>query len=252
MTDMTRRSLASLTRAELTLLLRNKQNLFTVLLVPAMLTIAMKPVFDTYELPTATMVSTMAASGLGFTLIMGVYSTLTSTYVVRREHFVLKRFRTGQASDGVLIAGTATPVTTTSLVQAVLLVVGISVVSGSLPGQPLLLVAGFVLGIPLVAAFAALTSAWTRTAESAAVTVFPGMILLMLTSGMLIPFGKMPDMVGDIAQVLPFTPVMELVKHGWSGDVVWSHDLLRIAELLAWDVLALVGATRLFKWEPRT
>lgn len=252
MTDITRRSLAALARAELTLLMRNKQNMFTVLLAPAVLTIGLQPVFDNFELPPKTLVPTVAATAIGFTLIMGVYSTLTATYVTRRDNFVLKRFRTGQASDPVVLGGTAVPVTLTSVLQALLLIVGIGVVSGSAPGNVLVLLAGFLLGIPLMGAFAAITSAWTKTADSAPVAIMPGMILFMLTSGMLIPFSLLPDTAGDIAQVLPFTPAIELIKHGWSGDVIWSHDLLRMAGLLAWDVLALVGAARFFKWEPRT
>ncbi|HET6633615.1 MAG TPA: ABC transporter permease [Streptomyces sp.] len=252
MTDITRRSLAALARAELTLLMRNKQNMFTVLLAPAVLTVGLQPVFDNFELPPKTLVPTVAATAIGFTLIMGVYSTLTATYVTRRDNFVLKRFRTGQASDPVVLGGTAVPVTLTSVLQALLLIVGIGVVSGSAPGNVLVLLAGFLLGIPLMGAFAAITSAWTKTADSAPVAIMPGMILFMLTSGMLIPFSLLPDTAGDIAQVLPFTPAIELIKHGWSGDVVWSHDLLRMAGLLAWDVLALVGAARFFKWEPRT
>ncbi|MDT0382619.1 ABC transporter permease [Streptomyces sp. DSM 42041] len=251
-TDITRRSLAALTRAELTLLVRNKTHVFTVFLAPALLTLGMIPVFDTYRMPMSTLVPTMAATALGFTLVMGVYSTLTATYVVRREGYVLKRFRTGQASDTVLLGGTAVPVVLTSALQALLLVVGIAAVTGTLPGRPLLLLVGFLLGIPLTAAFAAITSAWTRTAESAGVSVFPGMMVLLLTSGMLIPFSALPDVAGDVAQVLPFTPVVELVKHGWSGEVVWAQDLARIAALLVWNALLLVAARRVFKWEPRT
>jgi ABC-2 type transport system permease protein len=252
MTDITRRSLASLARAELTLLMRNKQNMFTVLLAPAVLTIGLQPVFHNYKLPSDTLVPTLAATALGFTLIMGVYSTLTATYVTRRDNFVLKRFRTGQASDTVLLSGTAVPVTLTSVAQALLLVIGIGIVSGSAPGNAGVLLIGFVLGIPLMGAFAAVTSAWTKTADSAPVAIMPGMMIFMLTSGMLIPFSVLPDIAGDIAQVLPFTPVIELIKHGWSGDVNWSHDLLRMAGLIAWDVVALLGAARFFKWEPRT
>ncbi|MFR9676217.1 ABC transporter permease [Streptomyces sp. TR06-5] len=252
MTDIARRSLAALTRAELTLLLRNKTNVFTVLLVPALLTVGMKPVFDTYELPPSAVVPMMAATALGFTLVMGIYSTLTSTYVVRREGYVLKRFRTGQAPDSVLLGGTAVPVILTSTAQALLLVLGMGIVTGTVPHQPLLLLAGFALGVPLAVGLAAITSAWTRTAESAGVSVFPGMMLLFLTSGMLIPFSTMPDMVGDVAQFLPFTPVVELVKHGWSGEVVWTHDLLRIASLMLWSALVLALARRVFRWEPRT
>lgn len=252
MMELTRGALASLTRAELTLLIRNKSNMFTVFLAPAILTVGMMPVFDNYKLPMSTLVPTLAATALGFTLVMGVYSTLTATYVTRRDGYILKRFRTGLASDNVLLGGTAVPVGLTSALQALLLIVGIAVVSGTVPDQPVLLLIGFLLGIPLTGAFAAITSAWTRTAESAPVAILPGMIFLMLTSGMLIPFSTLPDVAGDIAQFLPFTPVIELIKGGWSGDVVWSEDLLRIGGLLVWNAVAVMAARRFFKWEPRT
>jgi hypothetical protein len=54
---------------------------------------------------------------LVFVLLVNVFSTVTLTVVSRRQSLMLKRLRTSELRDGVLIAGVATPAVLIAIVQ---------------------------------------------------------------------------------------------------------------------------------------
>ncbi|WP_258037356.1 MULTISPECIES: ABC transporter permease [unclassified Streptomyces] len=248
-----RRRMAALSRAELTLLVRNRTALFGALLMPLLmvgflLTMADTLGLDDGNLPLAAVLGT---SAIGMVLLMAVYSTLIPAYVGRREERVLKRLRTGEATDSQILAGTAVPAVVLSLMQcAVIIVAGSAHPSLSTPVRPDLLIAGVLLGTLMMTLMAILTSAFTRTVESAQITAMPLFLLAMATSGMLTQLDTLPDRMADIFRMLPFTPIMDLVRAGWldagGGDVTRALLLA-----VAWTVLAGYGIRRWFRWDPR-
>lgn len=247
--------LAALGRAELILLGRHRTNLFTVLFVPAMLTVAMKPTFAMYDLPEAglTLGPLMISAAVGIVLVMALYTTLTGVYATRREELLLKRLRTGEATDAEILAGSAIPMALVALVQCLILAVGIAAVAGmGAPAAPHLAILGILLGIVLMSVMAAATSALAKTAESAQVVVWPGMLVFLLGSGMLIPLEILPDGLRAVCQRLPLTPVIDLVRSGWTGEASWGETALHVLTALVWTGLALLAVRRWFRWEPRT
>lgn len=73
--------------------------------------------------------------------------------------------------DREILVGTALPAAGLALAQCVLLVVaGVAFLRLGVPERPELLVSGVVLGMVLLTALAAVTSAVTRTVESAQIT----------------------------------------------------------------------------------
>ncbi|MGV4928042.1 ABC transporter permease (plasmid) [Streptomyces sp. BHT-5-2] len=248
--------LAALSRVELTLFLRSKSNLFNVLVIPAMITMGTTTVMKQFDLEGAglAMGQVMISTSAGIVLVMALYAPLVGTYVLRREEHVLKRLRTGEVSDLVILASPAVPMTLAAVFQFALIATAVSVIAGlGTPAAPHLVLLGVLLGAVLTAAVAALSTAAARTAESAQGISTIGFLLLLLTSGTLVPLEVLPDAMGDVLRFFPLTPVTELVRSGWTGQHAGPADtLIAIVTLLAWTALAAWGAHRNFRWEPRT
>ena len=116
-------------------------------------------------------------------LIFAVYSNLVAAYVARREELVLKRLRTGELRGPEILAGTALPRSCSALAQCVLLRRrrrSRCWTSARRDGAASRWSPGLLLGIVLLAALAAVTSAFTRTVESAQLTAHAAVMLVSL------------------------------------------------------------------------
>ncbi|MFC4505689.1 MULTISPECIES: ABC transporter permease [Streptomyces] len=246
--------MAALARAELTLLGRSRSTLLTAVLVPLVLPVSLTSVVDDMDVADAGLTTglVLLPAAIGFSLLFGVYSALAAIYTARREELVLKRLRTGELRDAEILSGTALPVLTTGLVQSLVLVAGSTVLLDiPAPEAPQLAVLGLLFGLVLCAALAAVTAALTRTVESAQVTTMPMVFVSMIGSGVTVPLELLPDNLASACELLPLTPVITLVRGGWTGDLGVHDALGAIGTALAWTALAVFAVRRWFRWEPR-
>ncbi|MDB1085994.1 ABC transporter permease [Streptomyces sp. ACA25] len=247
--------LKGLARTEFTLFFRSKANLVNVLLVPTLLVIAMKAVLDSFDLRQLglELAPTMVASASGILLVMGLYVPLTTMYVLRREELLLKRLRTGEVSDVTILVGIVLVLTTVVLLQFAAVSAAISWLGGA-DAPPALHQAflGMLLGALLMIALAAGTAALSPTAESAQVTILPVLFVLPSTSGAFFPLEMFPEVLQDVARFLPLTPVVDLVRSGWTGELGLSDALPRVLVLTVWIGISALVVRRCFRWEPRT
>jgi ABC-2 type transport system permease protein len=250
-----RRRMRSLGRAELTLLWRNPIALFSALLMPLLMIGFMASMFDQFGSEDASLggAALIGTGGVGMVLVVAVYLTLVPAYVSRREERVLKRLRTGEATDAEILSGTALPAVALALTQILLLLgVGSLLPALSLPTRPDLLLAGIALGTVLMVQAAVITAAFTRTAESAQITAMPVFVGGMFTSGMMVPLEIFPDQLATVCQYLPLTPAIDLVRAGWLGETAGGGDAVQALVVgLVWTLLAWHGVRRYFRWDPR-
>ncbi|MFD8086128.1 ABC transporter permease [Kitasatospora sp. NPDC059722] len=252
---MNRTHLAALSRVELTLFLRSKSNLFNVLVIPVLIVMGTTTVMRQFDLKGAglAMGHVMVSTTAGIVLIMALYAPLIGVYVLRREEYVLKRQRTGEIGDLVILASPAVPMAIAAVLQFTAIAAAVALIAGlGAPAAPHLVAVGVLLGTVLIAAAAALSTAFARTAESAQGVSTVGFMLLLVTSGTVIPLEVLPGPFADVLRFFPLTPVIELVRSGWTGEGAGMVDsVVRGATLLAWTALAAWGALRRFRWEPR-
>ncbi|MFJ8310037.1 MULTISPECIES: ABC transporter permease [unclassified Streptomyces] len=244
----------ALARAELTLLGRNKSSLFTVLVLPAMMTMSMYSGVRGIDLKdTGLTVGTVLLPGsLGFVLLFAVYSGLVGVYVVRREELVLKRLRTGELRDVEILTGAALPSVLIGLAQCVLLAVGSSIVMQvGAPRAVWFALVGLALGLVMTCALAAATAAFTKSAEGAQIAIMPMLLLSMAGSGMIVPLDVLPDQVATACELLPLTPVIGLIRAGWTGSPDAGEVLRMLSTVVAWTALSVFAVRSRFRWEPR-
>ncbi|MEU3981393.1 ABC transporter permease [Streptomyces sp. NPDC026672] len=244
----------ALARAELTLLGRNRGALVTALFVPLALPFSVRPAATRMDLKAAGLSAgvLMLTAAIGFSLLFAVYTSLVAAYVTRREELVLKRLRSGELGDTEILVGTALPAVSVGLAQSLVLAGGCALLlDAGAPKAPYLSVLGVLAGLVLCAALAALTAAFTRTAESAQVTALPLVFLSMIGSGVALPVEVLPDRLASVCEVLPLSPAIRLVRGGWTGDLSGYEALGAVLTALAWTVVAVFAVRRRFRWEPR-
>ncbi|MFJ8073386.1 ABC transporter permease [Streptomyces sp. NPDC096176] len=246
--------MTALARAELTLLGRNKATMFTALVLPAMLTFSMSSAVKQMELDDKGLsVGTVLLPGaLGFSLLFAVYSTLVGVFVVRREELVLKRLRTGELRDVEILAGASLPAVAIGLAQCAVLAVGCTIAMDiPAPRAVWLALAGVLLGVAMSCGLAAATAAFTKSAEGAQISVMPLMLISMAGSGMVVPLDVMPERIASVCELLPLTPVIGLIRSGWTGGAGADEIASQLAVVLAWSVVSVFAVRKRFRWEPR-
>ncbi|MET8080603.1 ABC transporter permease [Streptomyces sp. NPDC005303] len=246
--------LGALARAEFTLLGRSKATLVTAVLVPLALPFTLRSVVDGMDVQDVglSVGLVLLPASIGFALLFGVYSALVAIYTARREELVLKRLRTGELRDVEILCGTALPIGATGLAQSLVLVAACTaLLDMPAPHAPFLAVLGLLSGLVMCVALAAVTAAVTRTVESAQVTTLPFVVVSMALSGVTVPLEMLPDTFASACELLPLSPVMTLVRGGWTGTLSTHDTLGAIGTALAWTVLAVFAVRRWFRWEPR-
>ncbi|PNG21595.1 ABC transporter permease [Streptomyces cahuitamycinicus] len=246
--------MTALARAELTLLGRTKGALVAALFVPLVMPVSVRSAAEEMDLAGAGLSpgTLVLPAAFGFSLLFAVYSVLVGVFVVRREELVLKRLRTGELRDAEILGGSALPAVLTGLAQCLLLTAGcVALLDLSAPSAPHLIVLGLLLGLVMCAALAAATASFTKTGESAQATPMPLLMVSMIGSGMFLPLELMPDRVASVCELLPLTPVVTLVRGGWTGNLSGYEALGALATAMAWILIGVFAVRRWFRWEPR-
>lgn len=253
MTTQTLRHTRTLFRIEWKLFNRVKSNYIYVLIVPLMLLGAMRFVQEQLNLQAHGLQAgpVMISTAVGILLIFSLYSSVTGLYVARREELVLKRLRTGEVSDPVILAGGASMYLVIAIVQIMAVTALLSVMFDVWPRQPLAALLGVVTGLAFMTALAVATAALCRTIESTLVATLPAIFVLPMISGIYLPREVMPAALGDALLFAPLSSSIDLVRSGWTGELA----LLEIGALtvlaLAWTAVFGWIAIRRFRWEPR-
>ncbi|MEU5956118.1 ABC transporter permease [Streptomyces sp. NPDC047525] len=244
----------ALARAELTLLGRTKGTLFAALFVPLAMPFSLRQVADSMDLKGngLSIGAVVVPGAIGFSLLFAVYSALTTVFAARREELVLKRLRTGELRDPEILAGAALPSVAIGLTQCVVLAIACTaLLDAGAPSAPHLAVIGVLLGLVMFGALGAVTASFSRSVESAQVMAMPLTFASMFGSGLFVPFEVMPDKLASVCELLPLSPVITLVRGGWTGELSGAETLGALATAVAWTVVSVFAVRRWFRWEPR-
>ncbi|TLW90592.1 ABC transporter permease [Saccharomonospora piscinae] len=178
----------------------------------------------------------------------GLYTTTVTTLASRRQNLFLKRLRSTAEGDVGILSGLLLPVT----VLAVLQVVVIMAVLGSVAGGPdniALLAVGVLATLVMMLGLGLATAGLTNSPEHAQVTTLP---VSLGTIGVASWVGLTgTEDLAVVKRLLPGGSATELVVNAWNGGVAVADSLILLAPTLAWVVVAITLASRMFRWEPR-
>ena len=236
-----------LAQSNVLLMRRNLLTVFYAVVVPlvplAMLALIDEPSGRAGAIP-VTLVLLMA-------LLFPVYYNLLSMFVSRRDELVLKRLRSGEATDNEIVVSMALPGVAIVFVVALISVVVAAALGFGLPTNPILLVLGLLLSCTAFAALALWTAAWTRNAEAAQLTSAP--VLLLATVGT--TRAAFPEGAQQWLDLLPGAALEDLVRVAWFGlepgvngtealawSATWGEAMPALGYLLGWTIIGVLLA----------
>ncbi|WP_328444251.1 MULTISPECIES: ABC transporter permease [unclassified Amycolatopsis] len=236
----------SIARGELIQIFRNRLVLVTALLLPVAFSAFL---INQHELFTqAGSLGYIAALALFFVVGIGLYTTSVTTLASRRQNLFLKRLRSTAAGDTGILAGLLLPITVLTLVQIAVILSVLAAVTGK-PADPLLLVVAVVSTVVMMLALGLATAGLTNSPEHAQVTTLPISVGVIAVAGWVGATGT--EKLTLLKRLLPGGSATELILNAWNGGVALGDSLILLAPTLAWVVVAVALATRLFRWEPR-
>lgn len=260
-TRIRRRPLLSLATAEYRQFVRNKTLVYlgTVFPLGLSLLIFFTQRRDDPEVATQAAFDIFACLALLFVQYYSVLSMVTT----RRGEGVLKRLRTGEATDWQIQAAPVVPGAVLTVVGAVALPVVVYAAGAPSPANPVAIALGLLGGLVVFALLALATSGLTKNAEAAQVTSLPVMTLAIVGLGSI--RGALPDRWAAVVDWTPFAAVSDLVSLGTVGRLAStpstapSLDFLRtfgefgrpVVTLVAWTLVAAVLTRRYFRWDDR-
>jgi len=236
----------SIALSELIQIFRNRLVLVTSLILPVAIS-----AFFIYQHETFAKLGSLGyiAAVVVFTVgAFGLYTTTVTTLASRRQNLFLKRLRSTASSDASILSGLVLPVTVIAVVQVAAIMAVLAAVTGE-PNNVLLLVAAIVATLVMMLGLGLATAGLTNSPEHAQVTTLPVSLGVIAVASWVGISGT--EELTLLKRLLPGGSATELVVNAWNGGVAVSDSLLLLAPTLAWVVVALALASRLFRWEPR-
>ena len=251
----------AISRAEISLYVRNRSIALTALLLTPVLVLASSPVIlreDTIvSAPTVVLQLVMSMS-----LLMVVYYNLTVIFVARREDGVFQRMDTGEATRLETVVATTVPSALVLLLQAGIGLVIVGFAARTWPiTNPLLRLVALLLAFAMFAAFGAFTSSFCRTVESAQYGTLPGFLFLYLISGVIIPLQAFPEPIPSISAWSPMVAVNNLMALSTGSNPAngaeisfvdsWAPATQPLAALSLWLLIFAYSARRYMRFNRR-
>lgn len=233
-------------RSELVQILRNRSVLLTGLVMPLAASLYFIYFRDTFEEQ-----GSLGYIGAVLVFTIGAFSlhaTTVTTLAARRQNLFLKRLRSTAASDPAILSGLLLPISVISVVQVTVILGVFASVSGS-PADVALLAVSVASAFVMMLALGLATAGVTRSPEHAQVTTLPLSLGIIAIASWVGITGT--EQLAPLKLLLPGGSATELVVDSWNGGVPRTESLLLLAPTLAWVVVAIALATRLFRWEPR-
>ncbi|OLR93633.1 ABC transporter permease [Actinokineospora bangkokensis] len=234
----------AIARSELVQIVRNRLVLVTSFIVPlatSALFIAKRDLFE----PLGFAYIAVAVSFV--VLVMGLYATTVTTLAARRQTLFLKRLASTAASDAGILSGLLLPAAVLSLVQVAAILAVLAAVTGA-PAHPALVVLALVTTAAMMLGLGLATAGLTRSPEHAQVTTLPVILGTLVIASWVSITGT--DDLTLLKRLLPGGVAAELLGGAWGGGAD-AGSLVLLAPTLAWVVVAVALAARLFRWEPR-
>ncbi|MEU8417917.1 ABC transporter permease [Amycolatopsis japonica] len=236
----------SIARSELIQIFRNRSVLITSFVMPLAIS-----AFFVYQHEVFAEIGSLGyiAAIVMFTVCaFGLYTSAVTTLASRRQNLFLKRLRSTAAGDASILAGLVLPVTVISLVQVAVIMTVLGVVTDT-PANVGLLAVAVLASVAMMIGLGLATAGLTNSPEHAQVTTLPVSLGVIAVASWVGISGT--DDLALLKRLLPGGSATELAVNAWNGGVALTDSLLLLAPTLAWVVVAVVLATRLFRWEPR-
>lgn len=246
------RGFRKLTLVNLKLYLREPIATFFTLAFPPLMVVLFGAMYGNDPTPMFGGYGSMDVSMPGYTaMILGTVGFLGVPITISgyRESGVLRRFQaTPMQPLTYILADIVANLITTLLGMMGLVIIGWLLYRVQFEGQVMAVILAVVfcgLAMFSIGYLIAGLAPGARTAQVVGMVIFYPMMFL---SGASIPLEVMPETIQRIADFLPLTYVVRLLRGLWFGDA-WGEHLLETAVLAGVLLVCTALAARFFRWE---
>jgi ABC-2 type transport system permease protein len=229
---------------------RSRESAFFTFLLPILLLVLLGSVYGDDEIDGVPAAPYLVAGLIGYGVVAAAFAGLAINTVIRRESGVLKRVRgTPLPPAAFLAAVIASELVVIALQVVAQILIGRYLLDAGFPQAPGSLALALLLG---AAAFAALGLAITgvvRSAEGSSAIVNAIYLPMVFICGVFFSTDAFPGFIEAIANVLPLTYLLELIRDLFIEGSGWSATAAAVVAV--WGAAGAVLALRTFRWEPR-
>ena len=196
--------------------------------------------------------SYLLAGILGYGVASTAFAGLAIVLVLRRESGILKRLRATPLPAPVFLAAViASTVIVYAIEAAALLLLGRLVFGIHLATHWVSLVLALLLGALAFAALGIALTGWIRSGEGSSAVVNAIYLPVSFLSGAFVSPHEYPHFLEVVAEVLPLTYFIRLMRDVVLRDhSIWS-SWESAAVVAAWGLAGVLLAVRGFRWSPR-
>lgn len=230
---------------------RSRELAFFTFMLPLILYVMLGSVNQDDQIEGVSGSEYLLAGMIGYGAAAIGFGALAMMLVYRREDGTLKRLRATPLPASTYIAALLGSILVSfAITTLILFVIGVALFDVGVParlGSTLLLV---VLGAGSFATLGLAAAALVKS-DNAAVAVLNGLYLPMtFLSGSFFSPDAFPEFLQRVADVLPLTYYIQLVRASMlEGEAAWS-DPAALAVVAAWGAAGALVAMRRFRWVP--
>jgi ABC-2 type transport system permease protein len=241
-------------RGELLLYVRSRELAFFTFLLPMIFFLLLASVYGNDRIKSEGNVRSadyLEAGMIGYGAIAIAFAGLAIVLVIRRESGILKRLRATPLPAPAYVSALLSAFLAAFALEVVgLILLGRVFFSVPLPHHVLSLVLGLALGAVSFCGLGIGLTALIKSAEGASAVVNAIYLPAAFISGAFFSSHSYPRFLRAIADVLPLTYFLRLIRNVMlHGDEIWSQGA-NVAVIAAWGLLGVIVALRSFRWEP--
>jgi ABC-2 type transport system permease protein len=229
---------------------RSRESAFFTFLLPILLLVLLGSVYGDDEIDGVAAAPYLVAGLIGYGVVAVAFAGLAINVVIRRESGVLKRVRATPLPPAVYLLAVVVSELVVIAIQVVAQVlIGRFVLDAGFPDSPGALALALLLGAATFAALGLAVTGLVRSAEGSSAIVNAIYLPLAFLSGVFFSKDAFPAFLEAIADVLPLTYLLELIRSLYVEGDGWSATAVGV--LAAWGAVGALVAVRTFRWEPR-
>ena len=238
-------------RCELLLYVRSRELAFFTFLLPMIFFVLLGSTYGHDTVDGVKGSRFLEAGMIGYGAISIAFAGLAIVLVIRREAGILKRLRATPLPASAYVAAVLSAFLIAFAVEVIgLILLGRILFGIGAPDKPLSLALALLLGAVSFSGLGIGVTALIRSAEGASAVVNAIYLPMSFIAGAFFSPRHFPSVLQAIADVLPLTYFLRLVRNVMlHGQDIWSQGT-NVAVLAAWGIAGVIVALRAFRWEP--
>ena len=238
-------------RGELLLYTRSRELAFFTFLLPMVFFVLLGSTYGDDTVEGVRGSNYLEAGMIGYGAISIAFAGLAIVLVIRRETGILKRLRATPLPASAYVAAVLSAFMAAFAVEVIgLILLGRVLFAIGVPDNLLSLALALLLGAVSFCGLGIGVTALIKSAEGASAVVNAIYLPMSFIAGAFFSPHHFPQVLRAIADVLPLTYFLRLVRNIMLHDAeIWTQGT-NVAVLAAWGLAGVIVALRAFRWEP--